>query len=247
MSNLHIYPDARALDRAAAEMFVEHARDAVAARGTFTVALAGGSTPRRLYALLADEQGPFRQQLPWDRMQFFWGDERHVPPDHADSNYRMAYEAMLSHVPVPAGNIHRIKAENPDARQAAAEYAQELQACLGSEMPRLDLVLLGMGTDGHTASLFPGTAALQEQKEWVVANWVEKFHTDRITMTPPLLNHAACVIFLVQGAEKAEPLKAVLYGEKQTQTYPSQLIQPVQGDCHWLMDQAAAALLPPSA
>jgi len=228
-------------------MFVEHARSAIAARGMFTVALAGGSTPRRLYALLASEQDAFRQQVPWDRIQFFWGDERHVPPDHSDSNYRMANEAMLSRVPVPKHNIHRIQAENPDASQAANQYAEELRACFGSEsakVPRLDFILLGMGADGHTASLFPGTTALQEQNRWVVSNWVDKFQTQRITMTPPLLNNAACVVFLVQGDEKAEPLRAVLYGERKPETYPSQLIQPVQGECYWLLDRMAAKLLP---
>jgi 6-phosphogluconolactonase len=247
MQNIHIFTDAGAVERAAAEMFVEHARDAVAARGVFRVALAGGSTPRRLYALLADGQDSFRQQVPWDRIHFFWGDERHVPPDHADSNYRMANEAMLAHVPVPPENVHRIRAENPNAAQAAEEYVQQLRDCFGPgtvNLPRLDFILLGMGGDGHTASLFPGTAALQEQNQWMVSNWVEKFQTHRITMTPPLLNNGACVVFLVQGEEKVEPLRAVLYGERKPQTYPSQLIQPVDGDCHWLVDRAAAKLLP---
>lgn len=249
MQHIHIYSDASAVERAAAHMFVEHARDAVEARGVFTVALAGGSTPRRLYALLADEGDSFRQQVAWDRIQFFWGDERHVPPDHADSNYRMADEAMLSRVPVPPENIHRMKGENPDAQQAADEYVEELRECFGGggvKLPRLDFVLLGMGPDGHTASLFPGSAALHEQEKWVVANWVEKFRTDRITMTAPLLNNAACVVFLVQGEEKAEPLQEVLYGARNAELYPSQLIQPLQGECHWLVDRPAAKLLPAS-
>jgi 6-phosphogluconolactonase len=246
MQNIHISSGA-GVERMAAEMFAARAHDAVAARGVFTVALAGGSTPRRLYALLADEQGLFRQQLPWDRIHFFWGDERHVPPDHADSNYRMANETMLSRVPVPPQNVHRIKTEDPDAGRAATEYARELRDFFGGgdvTLPRLDLVLLGMGADGHTASLFPGSAALHEEKSWVAANWVEKFRTYRVTMTPPLLNNATCVVFLVQGEEKAESLRAVLYGERQTEMYPSQLIQPVHGECHWLIDRTAAKLLP---
>lgn len=245
--NIQIFPDAGAVERSAAELFVESARNGVAARGVFRVALAGGSTPRRLYTLLADEQDGFRRQLPWDRIHFFWGDERHVPPDHADSNYRMAHEAMLSRVPVPAQNIHRIKAENPDAGQTADEYTLELADCFGGErmrLPRLDFILLGMGADGHTASLFPSSAALSEQNRWVAANWVDKFQTYRITMTPPLLNNGACVVFLAQGEEKAEALRAVLSGERNPRLYPAQLIQPLHGECHWLVDAAAAQLLP---
>jgi 6-phosphogluconolactonase len=247
MPSIRVFSDPAAVERAAAEMFVEHARAVIAARGAFTVALAGGSTPRRLYALLADGCEPFRQQLAWDRIQFFWGDERHVPPDHPDSNYRMANEAMLSHVPVPPQNVHRIKGENPDASQAASEYARELRDCFGRghvKLPCLDFILLGMGADGHTASLFPGSAALHETNEWVAANWVEKFHTHRITMTPPLLNNGNCVAFLVQGEEKAESLRAVLYGERNPDLYPSQLIQPAHGECYWLIDRGAAKLLP---
>lgn len=247
MPNIRVFPDPTALERAAAEMFVQHAHSAIAARGVFTVALSGGSTPRRLYALLADEQQPFRRQLAWDRIHFFWGDERHVPPDHEDSNYRMAKEAMLSHIPIPPRNIHRIKGEAPDASEAADDYARELRDCFGRghvKLPRLDFILLGMGADGHTASLFPGSAALHEEHRWVTANWVEKLQAYRITMTPPLLNNGACVVFLVQGEEKAEPLRSVLFGKRNTELYPSQLIQPVHGECHWLVDREAAKLLP---
>jgi len=244
---LKIFADAVELEREAATRLVATARASVARQGAFSVALAGGSTPRRLYSLLADEQEPFRQQLPWDRMQFFWGDERCVPPDHADSNYRMANEAMLSRVPVPAENIHRIHAENHDVAWAAEAYSEELRKVLDgvdAQMPRLDMVLLGMGPDGHTASLFPGSAALKEQSRCVVENWVEKFKSNRVTMTAPLLNRAALVIFLVQGAEKAQVLREVLHGDYQPELYPSQLIQPVDGECLWLVDQAAAGLLP---
>ena len=241
------FPNGAALERAAAEMFVQKAREAIAARGIFVVALAGGSTPRRLYALLADEGDVFRAQLAWDRIHFFWGDERHVPPDHADSNFRMANEAMLARVPIPPQNVHRIFAENPDAAQAAQLYEEEIAGCLGrndAKFPRLDLVLLGMGPDGHTASLFPGTTALKEDSRWVVSNWVEKFQTDRITMTAPMLNHGGCIVFLVQGGEKAEVLRNVLFGERNTELYPSQLIQAVEGECYWLVDQPAAERLP---
>jgi len=246
MPNIHVFSDAGAVERAAAQMFVERAQDAVAARGVFTVALAGGSTPRRLYSLLAEEQDLFRRALPWERIHFLWGDERHVPPDHADSNYRMANEAMLSRVPIPPENVHRIKAELSDAGQAAREYTQELLGCVAPgprNFPRLDLILLGMGGDGHTASLFPGSAALLEREQLVVANWVEKFNSYRITATAPLLNSGACVMFLVQGEEKAKPLREVLLGERNPTLYPSQLIQPVDGECHWLLDSPAAALV----
>jgi 6-phosphogluconolactonase len=247
MRNLKVFGDAAELERDAAIRLVAKARASVAGQGTFSVALAGGSTPRRLYSLLAYEKEPFRQQLPWGQMHFFWGDERCVSPDHADSNYRMANAAMLSRVPVPAENVHRIQAENRDVVWAAEAYSEELRKVLDGKdagMPRLDLVLLGMGPDGHTASLFPGSAALQEQRRWVVANWVEKFKSNRVTITAPLLNHAALVIFLVQGAEKAQVLREVLHGDYQPDLYPSQLIRPVDGECLWLVDRAAAGLLP---
>jgi 6-phosphogluconolactonase len=245
--DIHIVADARALSWAAAEEFVRQAREAVRARGVFTVALSGGSTPRSLYTLLASEdEASFRAQLPWDEMHFFWGDERHVPPDHPDSNYRMAHEAMLAKVPVPAANVHRIKTENPDARQAADEYEQDLRTFFRlapTQLPRFDLVLLGMGPDGHTASLFPGTDAVHEQTRLVVAPWVEQFHSYRVTLTPPVLNNAACVTFLVSGGDKAATLRAVLEGDYRSDRFPSQAIRPTQGRLLWLVDRAAAGLL----
>jgi 6-phosphogluconolactonase len=253
MRTIRTFANPADLEREAAHQFVAKTLESLDRHGAFSVALAGGSTPRRLYSLLADAQEPFRARLPWDRMQFFWGDERCVPPDHADSNYRMATEAMLSRVPVPAENIHRMHGEDPDVAEAARAYSEELGQVLGgrphghsddTDMPRLDLVLLGMGPDGHTASLFPGSAALQERKRRVVENWVEKFKSNRITMTAPMLNQASLVIFLVQGSEKAEVLRDVLHGPYQPELYPSQLIQPVDGECLWLVDKPAAALLP---
>lgn len=226
---IQIFPDIAAIAAAAAEEFVRLAPK--------TVALAGGSTPRALYQLLAK-----RTDVAWGQIQFFWGDERHVPPDDADSNYRMAHESLLAHVPVPEANIHRIRAEKPDAGAAAAVYADELQRVFGTALPRFDLVLLGMGPDGHTASLFPGSTALREREKWVVATWVERMHSDRITMTLPVLNNAANIIFMAGGMEKAEVLKPVLSdsGEK---TFPSQYIEPVNGRLIWMVDQAAAKLL----
>lgn len=234
------------LSRAAAEQFVHLATQAVAASGRFAVALTGGTTPKGLYHLLADEGAGFRPRVPWDRLHVFWGDERHVPPDHRDSNYRMAHEAMLSRVPVPPQDVHRIKAENPDAGQAADEYAGELRHFFrpgAGRFPRFDLILLGMGPDGHTASLFPGTEAVREQVRWVAAPWVEKLRAHRITLTPPVLNNASCTIFLVSGEEKAEALRAVLQGDHQPDRFPAQVVRPVDGRLLWLVDRAAARLL----
>ena len=235
-----------ALHRRAAEEFVRHAEAAVRKQGHFSVALSGGSTPKSLYALLANKGDTFRVQVPWDKVHFFWGDERHVPPDHPDNNYRMAHEAMFSKVPVPTAHIRRIEGENPDADTAAVAYEQTLRdhfRLQSGQLPRFDLVLLGMGPDGHTASLFPGTQALHEQQRLVVANWVEKFNTFRITFTVPVLNNAAAVVFLVSGEDKTDMLRTVLEGEKQPEHYPSQFIRPTNGELLWLVDEAAARLL----
>jgi 6-phosphogluconolactonase len=210
-----------------------------------TIALSGGSTPRGLHALLATEP-TFRDRLPWQHLHFFWGDERHVPPHDPQSNYRMADETLFSPASIPAENIHRVPAEEPDAALAAEKYEQELQAFFGLEtgqLPRFDCILLGMGPDGHTASLFPGTAALRETTRLVAANWVEKLNTYRITLTVPVLNRAGLVVFLVSGAEKAEALKAVLQGEYRPDRFPAQLIRPDNGKLLWIVDRAAAGSL----
>lgn len=234
-----------AVARAAAERFVALAREAVAARGRFVVALSGGSTPRALFQLLAKE--PFRSQPAWDRVEVFWGDERSVPPTHNDSNYRMAKEALLDHVPVPASRVHRIQAERDDVAAAAADYEAEIARVLGGTAggtpPALDLILLGMGPDGHTASLFPGTTALGEQRRWVVANWVPKFNTNRVTLTYPILNRGTQVLFLAAGSDKAETLREVLEGPADLPRLPSQGIRPAAGGPVWLVDRAAAAKL----
>ena len=219
-------------------------RTATAAK-PFTIALSGGSTPRGLHALLANDPAVC-DRLPWHHLHFFWGDERHVPPDHPQSNYRMAYDTLFSLAPVPAQNIHRVPAEEPDAALSAEKYEQELRTFFGLEagqLPRFDCILLGMGPDGHTASLFPGTEALHETKRLVAANWVEKFKSYRITLTVPVLNHADLVVFLVSGAEKAEALKEVLQGDYRPDRFPAQLIRPDNGRLLWLVDQAAAGCL----
>ena len=231
------------LSGAAAEEVVHATNDAVAARGRFTIALSGGSTPKNLFNLLATNA---RNVLPWDRMFFFFGDERHVPPTDPESNYRMADESLLSKVPVPPGNVFRIAAENPDAAAAAETYEKTLQKFFGlvpAQFPVFDLILLGMGPDGHTASLFPGTAGLQEKSRIVIANWVEKFKTSRITLTLPVLNAARCVTFLVSGTDKAPALHAVLDSDAPGQQYPSKLVRPTDGKLIWLVDRAAASEL----
>lgn len=228
---------------AAAEEVVHAANDAVTQRGRFTIALSGGSTPKNLFNLLATNA---RTVLPWDRMFFFFGDERHVPPTDPESNYRMADESLLSKVSVPPGNVFRIAAENPDAAAAASAYEKTLQkffALQPGQFPVFDLILLGMGPDGHTASLFPGTAGLQEKSRLVIANWVEKFKTSRITLTLPVLNAARCVTFLVSGTDKAPALHAVLDSDAPGEQYPSKLVRPTDGKLIWLVDRAAASEL----
>ena len=228
---------------AAAEVVVGAATDAVAQRGRFTIALSGGSTPKSLFNLLATNA---RTVLPWERMFFFWGDERHVPTTDPDSNYRMAEETMLSKVPVPPGNVFRMAAENPDAAAVAEEYEKTLRKFFALEpgqVPVFDLILLGMGPDGHTASLFPGTAGLQEKSRLVIANWVEKMKTSRLTFTLPVLNATRCVTFLVSGTDKAAVLRTVLEGDVPAEQYPAKLVRPTDGKLIWLVDRAAASEL----
>lgn len=229
------------LFQAAATESVRLANEAVRARGRFCVALSGGSTPKSLFTLLASGAVP---SIPWDKICFFFGDERHVPPDHSDSNYRMANEAMLSKVPLRPENVFRVHGEEKDAAVAAKAYEQALITFFRlkpGEFPRFDLVFLGMGPDGHTASLFPGSPALQEKDRLVVSNWVEKFKTDRITMTFPVINHAAFVMFMASGPDKAQPLRDVL--ENDASDLPSKRVRPVDGSLLWLVDRAAAGEL----
>jgi 6-phosphogluconolactonase len=228
---------------AAAEEVVRSANEAVNERGRFTIALSGGSTPKSLYNLLATNA---RTTLPWHKMFFFWGDERHVPPTDADSNYRMANEAMLSKVPVPAANVFPFPTENPDAAAAAEAYEKTLRKFFQlapDAIPRFDLILLGLGPDGHTASLFPGTAALQEKSRLAVANWVEKLKTSRLSLTLPVLNAGRCVAFLVSGMDKATVLKSVLEENVSGEQYPAKLVQPKDGNLVWMLDRAAASAL----
>ena len=243
--DIRIFADTGELSRAAAAEFARLAGEAVRADGRFTVALAGGSTPRGAYTLLAEEPS-LRNQVPWDRTHCFWGDERPVPPDHSESNFRMADETMLSKVSIPPENVHRIRGECPDTALAAEEYERTLHDCFHpakGAFPRFDLVLLGLGCDGHTASLFPGTPALRERRRLVVSNWVAQLETERITLTLPVLNSAASIIFLVAGEEKAAALKSVLEGNAGQPIPPAGRIRPERGTLTWLLDRPAARLI----
>jgi 6-phosphogluconolactonase len=237
-----VVPDPDALADAAARLIADAAADAIEARGRFMWALAGGETPRATYARLA--LPPFRERVDWRRVWVFFGDERAVPPDHPDSNYRMAHETLLGKVPVPAAQVLRIRGEAEDLEVAAAEYAGALVTAFGTrrgELPRFDLVLLGMGVDGHTASLFPGSPVVREVFRAVAAVHVGAASIpQRLTLTLPVLNAAARVVFLVAGAEKAKAVKAVL-GERAT--LPAAMVQPNHGELVWLLDRAAAAQL----
>ncbi len=247
--SVRVLADRAAVQRAAAEEFAAGTEAAVRARGLAFVALSGGSTPRALHALLVDPAEPFRARVPWARLHLFWGDERPVPPDHPDSNYGMARDTLLRHVPVPPAQVHRIAGEDPDPTRAAERYTREIREVfdahgrLEAGWPRFDLVLLGMGADGHTASLFPGTDAIHETARLVVAAWVAAVGTHRITLTAPVLNGADRVVFLVTGSDKAEALAAVLEGPRRPDVYPSQAIAPRAGALVWLVDHAAAARL----
>ena len=242
-AEIRILTTPQELFEAAGEEVLRDANEAVKARGRFSLAMSGGSTPKSLYNLLASNA---RTALPWDRMYFFWGDERHVPPTDADSNYRMADEAMLSKVPVPAGNVFRMATENPDAAQVAEDYEKTLRKFFQlspGDVPQFDLILLGLGPDGHTASLFPGTAALREKSRLVVSNWVEKLKTHRLSFTFPVLNAARCVAFLVSGTDKASVLKTVLEENAPGEQYPAKLVNPTTGRLIWFLDRAAASFL----
>ncbi|QIN81233.1 6-phosphogluconolactonase [Rubrobacter tropicus] len=222
------------LAAAAAGAFAEKAAEAIARRGRFAVALAGGSTPRSTYEILARD---YAGAVDWPRVHVFFGDERTVPPDHEDSNYRTAREALLDHVPV--GSVHPMRGELPP-EEAAALYVRDLRTFFEEELPAFDLIMLGIGGDGHTASLFPETSALGVTDRMVVANPVPKLDTTRITLTAPVLNAAREVLFLVAGEGKAEALKEILEGDADPREYPAKLVQPPGGP-GWMADRAAAS------
>jgi 6-phosphogluconolactonase len=246
MTAVRRFPDPEAVSRAAAQDLVELARVAIAERGRFCVALSGGSTPRRMYEILSE--APRWAHIDWARVEFLWGDERAVPPEHPDSNYGMAAAALLSKLGIAQERVHRIKGELADAQAAAALYEAELARVFampaGGRPPIFDLVFLGMGPDGHTASLFPWSHALTERRRWVVGHHVARLGQPRITMTPPILNRAAEVRLLVTGADKAGVLREALLGPREPERLPVQLVAPEAGRLVWLVDRAAAAELP---
>jgi 6-phosphogluconolactonase len=236
--SVNVYESSEELAEAAAREFAARADEAIDERGRFAVVLAGGSTPEATYEILARD---YADRIDWSNVHVFFGDERSVPPDHEDSNYRMAREALLDHVPV--GSVHRMRGELPPD-EAAEANEQELRGFFGSEeLPRFDLILLGIGGDGHTASLFPETSALEVHDRWVVANPVLKLETTRLTLTVPVINAARAVYFLVAGEGKADALAEILEGDPDPRGYPASLIQP-QGGPTWMLDRPAASELP---
>ena len=240
---IQILPDAAAIAKRAAEEFLRSVFSAVEEKGSFSIVLAGGSTPKALYTLLVGD-ATLRSNIPWDKMTVFFGDERNVVPEQPDSNFRMATEALLSKAQ-PA-QVKRIKGEYKDTEQAALEYEGQIREHfqLGEGLfPQFDFLLLGMGSEGHTASLFPGTKALHEPKRIVTHNWVGKLFTERITLTAVAINHAARIVFMVTGADKALALKGVLEGPYEPEQLPAQMIQPVNGSVLWLVDDAAGSKL----
>ena len=242
---IRILADGAAIAKRAAREFVQAAASAVREKNAFNVALAGGSTPKALYSLLVNDPA-LRSQIPWDKIHLFFGDERHVAPDHPDSNFRMATEAMISKSPLKPEQVTRIKGEYPGTQQAALEYEEALREYFklkAGEYPRFDLVLVGMGNEGHTLSLFPGTKALHADGRIAVRNWIGKLCTERITLTAPTACNAAEIIFMVTGADKACALKSVLEGPYEPDQLPAQLLQPQNGKLLWLVDAAAGSML----
>jgi 6-phosphogluconolactonase len=241
----HVSENADALSHKAAEYLVERVEEAVAARGRARIAVSGGSTPKRTFALLADAQYPYRERMPWQKLEFYFVDERCVPPDHKDSNYRMTRETLLEHVPLPPEQVYRMEGElDPEA--GAARYESAIRNSMrleGAELPTFDVISLGIGDDGHTASLFPHTEALHELGRIVVPNYAPSKDMWRITLTWPVINQARNVFFLIQGADKAAILKKVLLGAYDPETLPSQLIRPRSGKLEFLLDKGSAAEL----
>jgi 6-phosphogluconolactonase len=237
-----VYPDADALSQAAAQYVVQVANESIVTHGRFTIALSGGSTPRKLFALLANE--PYRSQINWELVEVFWADERNVPADDPESNYYLAQETLLGHVPIPANQIHRAPAEEADREAAAHKYELEIKRAFGTDgVPSFDLIQLGMGPEAHTASLFPHQPSLHESQRLIMAVTVPKPPPPRLTFTPPLINAARHVQFLITGAEKAEALQAVLEGPYQPDEYPAQIVRPSQGEVTWMLDTTVASKL----
>jgi len=241
-SVVRIFPDIHALSHAAADMFRLLSRKAVSDHGRFTAALSGGSTPRELYRLLAVK--PYCDQIAWERVHLFWTDERCVPPEHVDSNFRLVHELLLLRVAIPEENVHRIKGER-GAERAAADYEQDLRAFFGEDgYPAMDLVILGVGEDGHTASLFPGSLQVGEDDRLAAPVFLGNQKKDRVTLTLPVLNHARQVLFLVSGPSKRRIIRSILQ-EGNPDRFPAGFVHPVMGSSSWYLDQDAADQLLP--
>lgn len=241
---LKVFANAADLISAAADEFRALAAQAVRERDRFLVGLSGGTTPQGLYENLATS--PERDKMPWNAVHLFWGDERHVPPDHAQSNYRMVHDALLSNVKIPTANVHRIHSEISSAEKAASDYEDHLRDFFkirDAEFPVFDLMLLGLGKDGHTASLFPGTAAVRESERWVTAPWVGDLMAHRITLTLPVINNARKIIFLVSGTDKAEVVQKIISPVQVKDRLPAQRVEAINGSVIWYLDRAAATRL----
>jgi len=237
-----VYPDANALSQAAAQYVVQVANESIVSHGRFTIALSGGSTPRKLFALLANE--PYRSQINWALVEVFWADERNVPADDPESNYHLALSTLLRDVPIPTNQIHRAPAEEADREAAAHQYELEIKRVFGTDgIPSFDLIQLGMGPEAHTASLFPHQPSLHETQRLIIPVTVPKPPPPRLTFTPPLINAARHIQFLITGAEKADVLQAVLEGPYQPDEYPAQIVRPQHGEVTWMLDTTAAEKL----
>lgn len=237
---IHVFENNNTLLTSLADFIVAQAADSIRAHGRFSFVLSGGSSPKKLYELLATDE--YRNKIDWKSVYFFFGDERNVPATHADSNYLMARKAMFEPLNIPAAQVFRMNTDlEPVA--AAAEYEAKLNTFFKGNKVTFDLVLLGLGDDAHTASLFPNTPVLRETEKMVASCFIPKVNMDRITLTAPCINQAHAVAFLVFGASKAEAIKHILHDERNTDNYPAQLIQPTEGQLHWYLDKPAAALL----
>lgn len=240
--NIAIYPDLDTISQQAAAYVARIAREAIVTRGHFTIALSGGNTPKKLYILLAT--GPYSSQIDWQLVDIFWSDERCVPPDDPESNYYMAQEVMLRHLSIPVAQVHRMPADRPDRDAASLAYTRDMQEVFGTNhVPDFDLIQLGMGPEGHTASLFPHQSSLRETQRLVMPVSVPKPPPDRLTFTPPILNAAHHVLFLATGADKVDALHAVIEGPTNPEEYPAQIVQPPNGEVTWMVDSAIAQKL----
>ncbi|MGE3804567.1 MAG: 6-phosphogluconolactonase [Gemmataceae bacterium] len=237
---VHVYPDAAAVFKAAADLFAEQASKSIAARGRFVANLSGGSTPKGVFELLG--QPPYRDQVPWDKVHLWWGDERCVGPDDPKSNYHMTRLAMIDHVKIPKGNVHPVDGTLPPV-DGARKYEDEIKQFFGKDKPQFDLIFLGLGDNGHTASLWPDSPVLEEKKRLAAEAYAPEQDLWRVTLTAPILNEGRLIAFLLKGADKADVLKQVLEGPYQPKTLPAQLIKPTSGELRWLVDEAAAAKL----